>query len=139
MCVLIDYDAADIDLATITDRIAVKKAVQSGNIEDAIEKVNDLNPEVSIGFFSSIFLRIRLIMIQSFLAKRWWKLLRFNGVLSEYLQSIWRVAKHISGMFYMHFLFVFALLDGYGYQEGQFLCRFLIQILSCFSVFNGKE
>nr|GLL24082.1 glucose-induced degradation protein 8 homolog [Ipomoea trifida] len=36
----------DIDLATITDRMAVKKAVQSGNIEDAIEKVNDLNPEI---------------------------------------------------------------------------------------------
>lgn len=27
--------------------MAVKKAVQSGNVEDAIEKVNDLNPEVS--------------------------------------------------------------------------------------------
>lgn len=36
----------DIDLATITDRMAVKKAVQCGNIEDAIEKVNDLNPEI---------------------------------------------------------------------------------------------
>ncbi|KAI3868680.1 hypothetical protein MKX03_007480 [Papaver bracteatum] len=36
----------DIDLATITDRIAVKKAVQCGNIDDAIEKVNDLNPEI---------------------------------------------------------------------------------------------
>ncbi|KAF3773607.1 hypothetical protein EJ110_NYTH54990 [Nymphaea thermarum] len=35
----------DIDLATITDRMAVKKAVQCGNVEDAIEKVNDLNPE----------------------------------------------------------------------------------------------
>ncbi|KAF5943754.1 hypothetical protein HYC85_017831 [Camellia sinensis] len=28
----------DIDLATITDRMAVKKAVQCGNVEDAIEK-----------------------------------------------------------------------------------------------------
>ena len=37
---------AEIDLATITDRMAVKKAVQCGNVEDAIEKVNDLNPEV---------------------------------------------------------------------------------------------
>ncbi|KAG6694560.1 hypothetical protein I3842_09G053700 [Carya illinoinensis] len=37
---------ADIDLATITDRMAVKKAVQCGNVEDAIEKVNDLNPEI---------------------------------------------------------------------------------------------
>ncbi|KAL3820526.1 hypothetical protein ACJIZ3_006431 [Penstemon smallii] len=36
----------DIDLATITDRMAVKKAVQSGNVVDAIEKVNDLNPEI---------------------------------------------------------------------------------------------
>ncbi|KAF3556377.1 hypothetical protein F2Q69_00013549 [Brassica cretica] len=36
----------EIDLATITDRMAVKKAVQNGNVEDAIEKVNDLNPEV---------------------------------------------------------------------------------------------
>ncbi|KAF8093349.1 hypothetical protein N665_0384s0034 [Sinapis alba] len=35
-----------IDLATITDRMAVKKAVQNGNVEDAIEKVNDLNPEI---------------------------------------------------------------------------------------------
>ncbi|KAA8519837.1 hypothetical protein F0562_014073 [Nyssa sinensis] len=37
----------DIDLATITDCMAVKKAVvQCGNVEDAIEKVNDLNPEI---------------------------------------------------------------------------------------------
>ncbi|XP_058095458.1 protein GID8 homolog isoform X4 [Magnolia sinica] len=35
-----------IDLATITDRMAVKMAVQCGNVEDAIEKVNDLNPEI---------------------------------------------------------------------------------------------
>ena len=41
---------ADIDLATITDRMAVKKAVQSGKVEDAIEKVNDLNPEVGFLF-----------------------------------------------------------------------------------------
>jgi len=33
--------------------MAVKKAVQSGNVEDAIEKVNDLNPEV--GFHSFIY------------------------------------------------------------------------------------
>ncbi|KAH9289737.1 hypothetical protein KI387_033854, partial [Taxus chinensis] len=35
----------EIDLATITDRMAVRRAVQSGNVQDAIEKVNDLNPE----------------------------------------------------------------------------------------------
>lgn len=36
----------EIDLATITDRMAVKKAVQDGHVVDAIEKVNDLNPEI---------------------------------------------------------------------------------------------
>ncbi|KAL6209954.1 hypothetical protein ACLB2K_020893 [Fragaria x ananassa] len=35
----------NIDLVTITERMAVKKAVQCGNVEDAIDKVNDLNPE----------------------------------------------------------------------------------------------
>jgi hypothetical protein len=33
-------------LGTITDRMAVRKAVQCGQVEDAIEKVNDLNPEI---------------------------------------------------------------------------------------------
>ncbi|GAA0175680.1 scaffold/adaptor protein [Lithospermum erythrorhizon] len=36
----------EIDLSSITDRMAVKKAVQAGNVQDAIEKVNDLNPEI---------------------------------------------------------------------------------------------
>ncbi|TYH71357.1 hypothetical protein ES332_D05G180700v1 [Gossypium tomentosum] len=35
-----------IGLATITDRMAVKKAAQCGNVKDAIEKINDLNPEI---------------------------------------------------------------------------------------------
>lgn len=53
-CCVIPYECvADIDLATITDRMAVKKAVQCGNVEDAIEKVNDLNPEVRCHFFYS--------------------------------------------------------------------------------------
>ncbi|TYI78951.1 hypothetical protein E1A91_D06G250100v1 [Gossypium mustelinum] len=36
----------DMDVAMIMDRMAVKEAVQCGNVEDAIEKVNDLNPEI---------------------------------------------------------------------------------------------
>ncbi len=35
-------------MGTITDRMAVRKAVQCGQVEDAIEKVNDLNPEVCL-------------------------------------------------------------------------------------------
>ena len=38
--------SADVDLATITDRMEVKQAVQSGNVQEAIEKMNDLNPTV---------------------------------------------------------------------------------------------
>ena len=40
-----------IDLAAITDRMEIRKAVQSGNVEEAIERVNDLNPEVGCCFF----------------------------------------------------------------------------------------
>ena len=36
-----------VDLRAITDRMQIRKAVQSGNVEDAIDRVNDLNPEVS--------------------------------------------------------------------------------------------
>lgn len=35
-----------VDLAAITDRMEIRKAVQSGNVEEAIARVNDLNPEV---------------------------------------------------------------------------------------------
>ena len=36
-----------VDLRAITDRMEIRKAVQSGNVEDAIDRVNDLNPEVT--------------------------------------------------------------------------------------------
>ena len=39
-------------LAAITDRMEIRKAVQSGNVEEAIERVNDLNPEV-LAFYES--------------------------------------------------------------------------------------
>jgi hypothetical protein len=35
-----------IELSSITDRMEVRRAVQSGHIETAIDKVNDMNPEV---------------------------------------------------------------------------------------------
>ncbi|GJP72752.1 hypothetical protein CLOP_g3499 [Closterium sp. NIES-67] len=34
------------DLACIAERMAVKQAVQLGDVEDAIDRVNDLNPEI---------------------------------------------------------------------------------------------
>uniref|UniRef100_A0ACD5TS36 Uncharacterized protein n=1 Tax=Avena sativa TaxID=4498 RepID=A0ACD5TS36_AVESA len=37
---------ADIDLTSITDRMEVKRAVQAGNVQEAIEKLNDLNPTI---------------------------------------------------------------------------------------------
>lgn len=35
-----------VDLAAITDRMEIRKAVQGGDVETAIGKVNDLNPEI---------------------------------------------------------------------------------------------
>eukprot|EP00899_Mesostigma_viride_P027986 jgi/Mesvir1/8372/Mv12622-RA.1 len=35
-----------VDLSTIADRMSIRKAVQSGNVQDAVERVNDLNPEI---------------------------------------------------------------------------------------------
>ena len=36
-------------LGSILDRMQIRNAVQAGDIETAIEKVNDLDPEVNIG------------------------------------------------------------------------------------------
>ncbi len=35
-----------VDLDAITDRMHIRKAVQGGDIEEAIDLVNDFNPEV---------------------------------------------------------------------------------------------
>jgi len=37
----------DVDLGAITDRTDIRKAVQEGDLETAIARVNDLSPEVS--------------------------------------------------------------------------------------------
>ncbi|EKX41271.1 hypothetical protein GUITHDRAFT_158234 [Guillardia theta CCMP2712] len=37
---------ADVDLNSIGDRMQIRAAVHHGNIADAIERVNDLNPEI---------------------------------------------------------------------------------------------
>ena len=36
-----------VQLSTIMDRMEIRKAVQAGQVEEAIDKVNDLNPEVN--------------------------------------------------------------------------------------------
>lgn len=36
-----------VELSTITDRMQIRQAVQSGDVEAAIDKVNDLDPEAS--------------------------------------------------------------------------------------------
>jgi hypothetical protein len=44
--------AVEIDPATITDQMEVKRRVQSGNVQKAIEKINDLNPTVRCCLYS---------------------------------------------------------------------------------------
>lgn len=36
-----------VDIASIQDRMDIRRAVQAGNVDAAIERVNDLNPDVS--------------------------------------------------------------------------------------------
>lgn len=36
-----------VDLASISDRMEIRAAVTAGDVDAAVEKVNDLNPEVS--------------------------------------------------------------------------------------------
>ncbi len=38
-----------VDLGAITERMHIRKAVQSGNVEAAIEAANDLDPQVCAG------------------------------------------------------------------------------------------
>eukprot|EP00882_Tetradesmus_deserticola_P012412 GHRQ01013154.1.p1 GENE.GHRQ01013154.1~~GHRQ01013154.1.p1 ORF type:complete len:170 (+),score=101.78 GHRQ01013154.1:289-798(+) len=38
--------APGVELGSITDRMELRKAVQSGHVEEAISKVNDMNPEL---------------------------------------------------------------------------------------------
>lgn len=45
---LIIVDSAGVDLETISDRMQVRTAVQGGEIDAAIEQVNDMNPNVSM-------------------------------------------------------------------------------------------
>ncbi|MBA0880779.1 hypothetical protein Goshw_030192 [Gossypium schwendimanii] len=76
----------DIDLATITDRMAVKKAAQCGNVEDAIEKINDLNPEI-LDTNPQLFFQLqqqRLIeLIRNGRINSEWKSRRSPGVCSR--------------------------------------------------------
>lgn len=39
--------ATPVDLDSIESRMSIREAVQRGDVEEAIDKVNDLNPEVS--------------------------------------------------------------------------------------------
>lgn len=40
--------APGMSLETCTERMHIRNAVEAGNIEDAVERVNDLNPEVQL-------------------------------------------------------------------------------------------
>lgn len=50
------------DVESIQERVAIRTAIHSGNIQSAIEKINELNPQVSFRsslafhFFSSLLL-----------------------------------------------------------------------------------
>jgi hypothetical protein len=41
-----NHSEAGIDLNCIADRMAIRNAIQKGDIQEAISRVNDLNPKV---------------------------------------------------------------------------------------------
>lgn len=41
-----------VNLTTIESRMSIREAVQRGDVEEAIERVNDLNPEVCSPFLT---------------------------------------------------------------------------------------
>lgn len=47
-CLCPQQKIADVDIGTIFDRLDLRNAVECGHVEDAIEKVNHLNPEASL-------------------------------------------------------------------------------------------
>lgn len=51
--------APGVELSTITDRMEIRKAVQAGDVEQAIEKVNDLDPEVGVAWAELLFRILR--------------------------------------------------------------------------------
>ena len=52
---------AGIDLDSITDRMEIRRCVQTGHVKSAIERVNDLNPEVQIDALALAFQSERVL------------------------------------------------------------------------------
>lgn len=50
------------DIESIQERVEIRTAIHSGNIQAAIEKINDLNPQVCI-FFSLALLPYHLSLL----------------------------------------------------------------------------
>lgn len=44
------------ELNTITERMAIRQALQAGQVDEAIDRVNDLNPEVNFEVFEKTHL-----------------------------------------------------------------------------------
>ncbi|XP_057417709.1 protein GID8 homolog isoform X2 [Lotus japonicus] len=49
----------DIDIGRVADRMAVKTALQNGDVQAAIEKLNDMDPEI-LGTNRQLFFRVQL-------------------------------------------------------------------------------
>lgn len=45
-----------VDLESIEERVEIRNAIQCGDIQAAIERINELNPEVVSSFFLSLLI-----------------------------------------------------------------------------------
>lgn len=51
---------ADVDHAQVAERMEIRQAVEDGRVEEAVRRVNELDPEVS-SIPSSFYLRFRFL------------------------------------------------------------------------------
>lgn len=71
-----------VDLNSIESRMSIREALQRGDIEDAITRVNDLNPEV--GGFTLLFSRQQTSASSMLHNNRsWTQILRYSSICSS--------------------------------------------------------
>lgn len=67
-----------VDFESIESRMVIREALQRGNVEEAITRVNDLNPEVSFVFVIGVNVE-------------WERIKMFHAPLSDLVKSVMRL------------------------------------------------
>lgn len=111
-----------VDFESIESRMDIREALQRGDVEDAITRVNDLNPEVRVSFLLS--------------GRLGQKIKPFHAPLSD-LRVGDETCKHQN--FSLQYDPTLAVLCTIELQSDNFYDRFLIRTLHCISTYSSKN